>query len=275
MHLIKSLSAYVLICLSSISVLQAGAVYDDIISNGLIKVATDANWPPQSFLNANNIMEGFDVDVSREIARRLGVKVEFMTPGWDQINSGNWNRRWDLHVGSMVPTRDRASRLVFPAVYYFTPAVIAVHQNSTLQRVAQLSGKRIGTSVSTDYERYLQKNLSIYHQAAPDFSYPINNPQIKTYETSLQALDDLRLGYNEKLDGVIAPMPEIMQVIGQGYPVKLIGEPVYYQPLAVAIEIGDETLAKKMNEIINWMHGDGTLSKLSLKWYGIDYTIAQ
>lgn len=274
MQLIKSLAACVLISLSSADISHAGEVYDHIISSGQIKVATDANWPPQSFLNDNNEMEGFDVDVSHEIAGRMEVQIEFVTPGWDQIISGNWNRRWDLHVGSMTPTRDLAKKLAFPAVYYFTPAVIAVHQDSPLQLISELNGKNIGTSVSTSFEQYLLKSLSLYSAAAPAFSYQINNPKIKPYETALLALDDLRPGTDQTLDGVIASMPEITQAIGEGYPVKIIGDPVFFEPLAIAIDVGDEALGEVINEIVSEMHKDGTLSKLSRKWYGVDYTIA-
>ena len=273
MQLFKYLTVGLLISLGINHHSLAGEVYDDIVAKRLIKVATDANWPPQSFLNEDNRMEGFDVDVAREIARRMGVEIEFVTPSWDHITIGDWNRRWDLHVGSMAPTKKRAKKLVFPAVYYFTPASVAVHEDSNFNAISQLNGKRIGTGASTTFERYLQKNLIIDSDAAPAFSYQIENPQIQSYETSLLALDDLRLEPGQKLDAVISAMPAIMQTIGEGYPVKVIGDPVFYEPLAVAIDIGDQALAQKLEAIIGWMHKDGTLSKISKKWYGVDYAI--
>ncbi len=275
MQLLKYLTVSLLISLGTNSHLLAGEVYDNIVAERLIKVATDANWPPQSFLNEDNKMEGFDADVAREIARRMGVEIEFVTPSWDHIVIGDWNRRWDLHVGSMTATRERARKLVFPAVYYFTPASVAVHEDSNFSAISQLNGKRIGTGASTTYERYLQKNLVIDSDAAPAFSYQIDNPEIKSYETSLLALDELRLEPGQKLDAVIGAMPVIMQSIGEGYPIKLIGEPIFYEPLAVAIDIGDQALAQKLEDIIGWMHKDGTLSKISKKWYGVDYAIAE
>lgn len=72
-------------------------------------MATDANWAPQSFLNDNNEMDGFDVDVAREIAKRMGVDIEFVTPDWSIITAGNWAGRWDISVGSMTP-QPRAPR---------------------------------------------------------------------------------------------------------------------------------------------------------------------
>ncbi|MCP4983975.1 MAG: hypothetical protein GY935_26165 [Gammaproteobacteria bacterium] len=58
-------------------------------------------------------------------------------------------------------------------------------------------------------------------------------------------------------------MPTIMQAIGEDYPIKVIGNPVYYQPLAVAMDIGDDTVAARLKDIIGWMHNDGTFSKIS------------
>ena len=106
---------------------QAGEVLDSIMAKKKLVVATDANWPPQSFINDKNEMDGFDVDVAREIAKRMGVSIEFITPSWDIITAGNWNRRWDLHVGSMTPTKKRAEMLAFPAVYYYTPEIGRAH----------------------------------------------------------------------------------------------------------------------------------------------------
>ncbi len=114
MKLSKSLISIALIGLLSIATAQAGEVLDSIMAKKAIKVATDANWPPQSFINDKNEMDGFDVDVAREVAKRLGVGIEFITPSWDIITAGNWNGRWDLHVGSMTPTKKTCRKVGIP-----------------------------------------------------------------------------------------------------------------------------------------------------------------
>jgi len=275
MKFVKSLLSAALIASLSLGVAQAGDVLDSIMSKKVIKVATDANWPPQSFINDKNEMDGFDVDVAREIAKRLGVEIEFITPSWDIITAGNWNRRWDIHVGSMTPTKVRAEKLSFPAVYYYTPAAVGVHKNSTMTKVSDLSGKRVGTGTGTTFELYLQKDLSIDAVGAPKFSYQINNPEIKSYETSTIALDDLRLGDGVRLDGVVSSLPVFLEAIKNGYPIKVVGDPIFYEPLAVTIDLGDAELNKKLQDVIGWMQKDGTLSNLSKKWYGVDYAIVK
>jgi polar amino acid transport system substrate-binding protein len=275
MKLTKSLLSVALIGLLSIGVAQAGEVLDSIMAKKTLMVATDANWPPQSFINDKNEMDGFDVDVAREIAKRLGVGIEFITPSWDIITAGNWNRRWDLHVGSMTPTKARAEKLAFPAVYYYTPAAVAVHDSSNISSVAALSGKKVGTGTSTTFELYLQNDLSIDAEGAPTFEYQISNPEIKSYETSTIALDDLRLGDGVRLDGVVSSLPVFLEAIENGYPIKVVGEPIFYEPLAVTIDLGDQELNDKLKDIISAMRKDGTLTKISKKWYGVDYATTQ
>ena len=271
MKLTKSLLAVALIGLLSIGVAQAGEVLDSIMAKKTIVVATDANWPPQSFINDQNEMDGFDVDVAREIASRMGVEIEFITPSWDIITAGNWHRRWDLHVGSMTPTKKRAEKLAFPAVYYYTPAAVGVHKSSSISTVAGLSGKKVGTGTGSTFELYLQGDLSIDAAGAPKFDYQISNPTIRSYETSTIALDDLRLGDGVRLDGVVSSLPVFLEAIENGYPIKVVGDPIFYEPLSVTIDRGDTELNDKLKEIITWMRKDGTLTKISKKWYGVDY----
>jgi len=271
MKILQTLVGASIIALLSLSTVQAGSVLDKVLANKTIKVATDANWPPQSFINDKNVMDGFDVDVAREIAKRLGVEIEFITPSWDIITAGNWNGRWDMHVGSMTPTKVRAEKLSFPAIYYYTPAAVAIHEKSSISKVSDLSGKRVGTGTGTTFELYLQKDLSIDAAGAPKFTHQIDNAEIKSYETSTIALDDLRLGDGVRLDGVVSSLPVFLEAIANGYPIKVLGDPIFYEPLAVTIDLGDAELDAKLKDIIGWMQKDGTLSKLSVKWYGVDY----
>ena len=104
----KSSIAFAVAFLSLAMTAQAGVVYDYIKSNNELMIATDANWAPYSYINDAGEMEGFDVDVAREIAKRMGVEARFITPSWDIITSGNWNMRWDVSVGSMTPTESRS-----------------------------------------------------------------------------------------------------------------------------------------------------------------------
>jgi polar amino acid transport system substrate-binding protein len=254
---------------------NAGAVLDRVKTAGTLKVATDANWPPQSFLNDKNEMDGFDVDVAKEIGKRIGVKAEFVTPGWDIITAGNWAGRWDMHAGSMTPTKERAKIFDFPAVYYYTPAAVAVHKDSKATSLADLDGKVIGVTATSTFEAYAKKDLTLDAAGAPPFNYEFTPKEVKSYANSTTAFDDLRLGDGVRIDGVVSSLPSIMDAKKAGYPIKQIGDPVFYEPLAIAIEHGDPELSAKIADSIKDMKNDGTLSKLSVKWYGVDYTVVK
>lgn len=249
----------------------AGEALDRVMADGVLKVATSADWAPQSFINDDNEMDGFDVDVAREIARRLGVEVEFVTPSWDIITAGRWNGRWDLSVGSMTPTKSRAEVLAFPAVYYYTPASIAVHEDSSAQMVSDLNGMKVGAGTATTFELYLQHDLEIDAEGVPTFEYQIT-AENRSYADSTAAMDDLRLGDGVRLDGMAGSLPAILGAIEANYPLRVLGDPVFYEPLALAIDLGDPEFNDKLAGFVAEMKADGTLTTLSMKWYGVDYT---
>jgi len=254
---------------------QAGEVLDRVMANKKLVMSSDPEYPPQSFLNESNEMDGFDIDVGKEIAERLGVELEIVTPAWEVITAGNWAGRWDISVGSMTPTKARAEVLDFPAIYYYTPASFAVHKESEVSSIEELNGKVIGTCGGCTYDAYLNKNLVIDAQGVPEFEYQVTAGEIKTYETDTNAFDDLRLGDGVRVDAVFSALPTIQEAIKNGYPMRVVGEPAFYEPLAVATDKGDPEFDAKIAEIVKAMHEDGTLTKLSMKWYGVDLTTAK
>jgi polar amino acid transport system substrate-binding protein len=244
----------------------AGEVLDRITSAKTLVVSTDAEYPPQSMQKPDGSFAGFDIDVATELAKRLGAEVKFVTPAWEIITSGKWGGRWDVSVGSMTPTQQRAKVLEFPAVYYY----FYVHKDSKAQSLADLNGKRIGTCGGCTYEDYLNRNLVIDAEGAPPFEYVVDAGEIRTYETDVNAMDDLRLGDAVRLDAGLSALPTVAEAIKNGYPLRVVGEPVFYEPLSVAIDKGDPELAAKITAAIQDMRKDGTLAKFSEKWYGID-----
>ena len=247
---------------------------EEIYAAKTIVVSTDANYAPQSFLNDKGELEGFDVSVAKEVAKRLGVKVKFITPDWDLITAGKWGKRWDISIGSMTPTKERKNALLFTLPYYSSPAQFAIHKDNTdIKTLADLAGKRIGIAGETTNERYLQRDLSIedvkivYQDWKPG--------KLQTYPTDANHIEDLSLGDGLRLDAIFSSKQTIAEAIrsgcGKGCPMKMIGEPPYYEPLSFALDksrANSQTLVDKLNEVIKSMNEDGTLVKLSEKFYG-------
>jgi polar amino acid transport system substrate-binding protein len=252
---------------------MAGEVLDRVLAKKKMLVALDAEYPPFSFVNANNEMDGFDIAVATEFGKRLGVEVEIVTPGWDVITAGHWAGRWDICIGSMTATKARAEVLDFPTVYYYAPAMIAVHKdNATIGKAEDLGGKRIGVEVATTYQAYLNRDLVIDAQDAPPVVYRVADPVVITYESEPLAFEDLKLGDGVRLDAVVGGLLTITDQIKNGGPFKFVGEPLFDEPIAIAIDKGDPEFAAKVVEIIDGMRADGTLAEFSLKWLGADVT---
>lgn len=252
---------------------QAGEVLDRIKSKGELVAAADPSTPPSSYLDDNNQLVGFDIDVTNEVAKRLGVKARFVTPSWDVITAGKWAGRWDVSIASMTPTTERAKMLDFPVIYYAAPSALAVNAaNQTIKTPADASGKRIGVQGGSTYEKYLQHNLKIDVKGAPDINFQIKDAGIVAYDTEGLSLDDLRLGDGKRLDAVVASVQAIEGAIRSGYPIKRVGEPLFFEPLAIAVDKGDPELAVAVTATIEAMRADGTLKRLSENWFKVDFT---
>jgi polar amino acid transport system substrate-binding protein len=249
----------------------------EICDEGTITVSTDPKYPPQSSLNEQTgEFEGFDIDVATEIANRLGVEVAWQTPAWEVITAGSWNGRWDMSVGSMTPTNDRQEVLHFTEPYYYTPAVVVVREDEdgVSDVSTDLDGKTIGVCSGCTYDQFLTKSLNI---EGYEFDFVIDDAEVTGYDTDTTALQDLATG---RLDAVITSLTTAQGYIDAGNPVKIVGDPVFYEPLSVGFDKSSqpssESLYEAVDEIVAEMHEDGTLTEFSQKWYdGTDLTKQQ
>jgi polar amino acid transport system substrate-binding protein len=112
------------IALLAASQSHAGATLDHVQKSGVLRGVLLESYPPFSFLNSKNQLDGFDVDVAKAVAKKLGVKLKLDTPSWEVIAAGKWGARWDICICSMTPNKERAQVLDFPVFYYNSPAVL-------------------------------------------------------------------------------------------------------------------------------------------------------
>lgn len=252
---------------------HAGQTLDRVMEKKAMVVATNSGWPPQSYLDDSNELVGFDIDVSREIAKRLGVEVSFETPDWATLTGGRWQGRYDVGVGSVTPTKPRAQVIDFAGIYYYSPYVYVVHKDSAAKSVADLNGKVIGVETATTSEDFINRRLEIDAPGLPPIEYKLEPGEVRTFADSMLPFDDLRLGDGVRLNAVIAPEQTALNAIKNGYPLKVIeGEYAFREPLVVIAEKGDAEWTAKIGEIIEAMKKDGTLGTLTTKWYGKDYS---
>jgi polar amino acid transport system substrate-binding protein len=249
-----------------------------ICDAGVIKVSTDPEYPPQSFLDEEtNELVGFDIDVAAEIAERLGVEVEFETPSFDAVVAGGWSNRWDMSVGSVTITPQRAEILDFTQAYYYTPAQMVALTEAGYTSLEDFAGTTICVGSGTTYFSWLNGDLELPPEAG-EITEPID-AEATTLDTDTDCAESWISGRRD-FEGWLTALPTAVGIQDAGdIEIDLVGDPVFFEPLAVAFDAGvedNDSLVAAVDAIIGEMHEDGTLSEMSNEWYeGIDYTVQQ
>ena len=180
----------------------------------------------------------------------------------------------------MTDTVDRESLFYFTPAYYYTPAAISVFQdNTTINGPADLTGKTVCVGVSTTYQDYVQGDLVAWRRPHPRSSSRSRRRTCRRSTRTPTRSTTWRSATAVRCDAAISAQQTIQAFIDDGGPIKLVGDPLYYEPLAIAFDKNDpadaQSLSDAVGQIVEDMHADGTLSELSKKWYGgVDWTTA-
>jgi polar amino acid transport system substrate-binding protein len=243
---------------------------------GVLKVSTDANYEPQSKQNADGSWEGFDVDVANEIGERLGVEVQFETPSFDAVVAGNWSGRWDMSVGSVTITEERKDVLDFTQAYYYTPAQMAATEASGITTLDGFAGKKICVGSATTYQFWLEGTLRLVE--APEPAAPPSGATAFPLETDQLCAQSVQSGRSD-FEGWLSSSTTVQAAIDAGTEVVPVGDPVFFEPLAVAVDKNapdHDALVAELDRIVGEMHEDGTLTSLSEEWFdGLDLTTSE
>jgi polar amino acid transport system substrate-binding protein len=252
---------------------QAGTTLDRIQKNGELRGVLLESYPPYSFLNAQNQLDGFDVDVAKAVAKKLGVKLKLDTPSWEVIAAGNWGARWDICICSMTPNKERAQVLDFPVFYYNSPAVLVANAaDSKTRSLKDLEGKKVAVQQGSSYESYLQKKLVIDAPAAVQPTYPFQRISIAPYDSEELAFQDLALGAGKRVDAVISNLVTANERVKKTGKFRIVGSPLYQEPNWVAVAKGDAAWNARVKQVFAQLKQDGTLAAISKKWIGSDIT---
>jgi len=249
----------------------AGATLDRVKRSGVLNDVLIDTYPPFSFIDANNELAGFDVDVARAFAAKLGVTLKIATPGWETIVAGRWLGRWDICICSMSPTNERAKVLSFPTRYYSSPAVLTVHKNEQrIKSIADISGKRVGVGTGSSYENYLNEALVI--PGAAPIAYPFHGVIAIPGDETVN-FRNLALGPGVRLDAIVSDLATAQANIEATHALKIIGPVLYAEPNVVATEKGDPEWDRTVSRTFDELRADGTLARISRKWFGQDITL--
>jgi polar amino acid transport system substrate-binding protein len=256
-----------------------------VLARGTLILFTDPKYPPQSFAvagakrlantkcAANQLtapeIRGYDADTSKAVARKLGVEPCFVTPSWTEVIGGNWGDRWDLAFGSGAIAVDRMSVLYMTQPYYVTPANFFVPKSSTAKTPADLSGKKIGACAGCTMEEYLKGRLNL---PGAKFKLAVKNPHIVTFSTEIPGLAATAKG---KLDAFLCSEGVGAGAIKDGAALKMIATPAFNEYEAGYVDknsgLSAGPFVARVDQIIAGLHADGTLKRLSIRYFGKDY----
>jgi polar amino acid transport system substrate-binding protein len=267
---------------------QAGPATDklaQILARGTLVGYHEADYPPQSMevegakrpadtrcvptqLTAAEVT-GFDNETTKLLAERLGVEACFATPSWTEVTSGNWGDRMDIAYGSGSINADRMQRLYMTQPYYAVPNYYFVPAGSTVHHAAELDGGRIGACASCSHELYLKGQLEI---PGIDIDLNVDDPELVTYETEAPGLVAAAKG---KIDAFLAAEPVGRAQIERGLALRRLPEIAFtYYPSGFVDKssgLDSRAFVAKVDEIIRKAQQDGTLRRLSRKFFGRDY----
>ena len=272
---------------------KADNLLDAIKQRGYILVSTDPNYEPQSFLNPDGKrpsdtkcpsdalttaeMQGFDVDVAKEVGKDLGVETCFATPDWDIITAGSWADKWDVSIGSMTVTTARQQALDFSVPYYYTPAVIAVRADAGYTSLADLDGQALCVGTSTTYEFWLSNDMEGLGLPQASIYATAPNVTVVPLPTDQECAQAIAAG-REDFVGYVTSETVVNANIAAGFPVVKLGSAVFSEDLAAAFDksstLPTDSLRAEVDKIFTAMHSDGRLSNLSTQWLGEDLTQA-
>ncbi len=220
---------------------------DDIQDKGVLVVGVDIPYGVMEFYDKDGREAGIDIDISREIARQLGVKVQFVAMPFEQLFLAIHERSVDLVASAVTITPKRQETLLFSEPYLDAGMSLAVAASNTdILRLEDLSGKRVGVLKGTIGEEMAAKS--------PLFA----NAEIIHYQANDIRMAELIEG---KVDAAIVHF-----LTTDDSSIRLVGEPLTMSFYGLVTHLSNRTLIVQINRILRDMKRNNTLRNIKLKY---------
>ena len=228
-----------------------------IKAKGFFIVGLDDQFPPMGFRGQdNNEIIGFDIDLAKEAAKRLGVQVQFKPVAWDGIilslNKGDIDAVWN----GMTITDERKQKVEFSKPYLNNRQIIMVTLDSTLSTIEMLKGKKVGLQLGSSSENALNSKPQIVKQLK----------ELKKYDNNTLALMDLAA---KRIDAVVvdeivgrwnmAKKPGVYKVLSEDMGTELYG---------VGLRKNDTSFKEALDKVLSEIKSDKAGEEISKKWFG-------
>lgn len=240
---------------------KEGNAVDALRERGTFVLGLDDSFPPLGYRDDNNEIVGYDIDLAKEVAKRLGVSFKAQPIDWDakemELETGKIDCIWN----GFTITEDRINALSFTFAYLNNEQVVVVRNDSGIKTLNDMKGKTIG----------IQSGSSAQDAVDDNKEFKNNLSDVVSFKDNITALNDLKIG---GVDGVV------MDSVVANYSIAQTGEPftVLTQALAneaygIAFRKNEPELRDKVQEILKEMQKDGTVTAISTKWFGKDISV--
>ena len=227
-----------------------------IQTNGKLVVALEGAWQPWSYHDESDTLVGYDVEVSRAIAEKLGVEPEYVESDWDSLFAGLDAGRFDIVCNGVEVTDERAKTYDFTTPYGYIHTALAVRKdNEDIKSFEDLKGKTTANSLASTYMELAE-------------SYGATVQGIDTLEETIQLLTAGRIDATLNAD---VSFYDYLNVHPDA-DFKLVAQTEDASHVAIPVRKGDDSasLLEAINTAIEELRADGTLKALGEKYFGQD-----
>jgi polar amino acid transport system substrate-binding protein len=213
-------------------------------------------YPPMGF-KENGEVTGFDIDIAKEVAERLGVEAEFVYIDWDakvlELNGKNIDMIWN----GLTITADREKEILFSKPYFDNRIVIISLNGSGIDQIADLSEMKVGVELQSSGQAAVEGN---------DVFASID--ELVKYTTITEAILDLKAG---GIDAIVADEIFARYAVSKEADQYQVASEVFNsENYGIGFRLEDVALRDKVDAIIDEMAVDGTAAEISMKWFGED-----
>ena len=244
---------------------EAKAGGDNSLQNIMDKkkfvLGLDDSFPPMGYRNEANEIVGYDVDLAKEVARRMGVELVLQPIDWaakeQELNTAQIDCIWN----GFTILEERRQNVLFSPPYLKNAQVIVVKGNSPVNTLSDLAGKTVGTQAGSSSVDAIDDT--------PQFKSSLKG--VIEYKDFLTALMDLDIG---GIDAVVIDLVVANDNINRsGKPFRILNETLEDEEFGIGFRLGDKALADKVWATLLEMANDGTVAKIATQWLGADISI--
>lgn len=219
-----------------------------------LRFATEASYPPFEFVDSDNKIQGFDVDLANALCREMNATCTFTNQAFDSLIPSLKFRRFDAVMAGMDITPEREKQVLFSKAYYDNSALF-IAQKGKVASVDALKGKRVGVQNGTTHQKYLTEKLTGV-SAIP-------------YDSYQNAILDLK---NGRIDAVFGDTAVVNEWLKQNNNLAPVGEKVtdkayFGTGLGIAVRQGNAKLQSQFNVALDKVKADGTYKTIYSKWF--------